>query len=181
MLPIQKILCPIDFSEPSLAALDAACELARHFDAEVQVLHVLPLLVPFPAEMMAMAGSPQFSDRERCNEALRDIEEVIAARVPHDVRAQSVVKLGSAPHEIVSTADEEKMDLIVIGTHGSSGWRHLAFGAVADKAVRMAHRPVLTIHDPKTKPLSELVGPADETTIEAVPNQAARQITALQS
>ncbi len=181
MLPIQKILCPIDFSEPSLAALDAACELARHFQAEVYVLHVLPLLVPFPAEMMAMAGSPHFSDQERIEQTKQEINTILAARIPDEVSAVGIVRLGSAPHEIVSTADEENMDLIVIGTHGSSGWRHLAFGAVADKAVRMAHRPVLTIHDPKNRPAPEFVGPIDDTAIEAVPNQAARQITTSQS
>ncbi len=175
MLPIQKILCPIDFSEPSLAALDAACELAAHFEAEVQVLHVLPLLVPFPAEVMAMAGSAQFSDQQRCNEAMQLIDKVLLERVPQEVRAKGVVKMGSAPHEITSTADEEEIDLIVIGTHGSSGWRHLAFGAVADKAVRMAHRPVLTIHDANSKSAPEFVGPVNQTT--SAPVKTTPQIT----
>ena len=147
MLPVTRILCPTDFSEPSLAALETACELAKHFDAELRVLHVLPFTLPFPSDMVVMAAPSYYpSDNERIQEAHRRLADLIEHRVPAGVRVLSEVKMGHTANEIVCAADDETADVIVIGTHGETGWRHLAFGSVAEKVVRMAHRPVLTIH-----------------------------------
>jgi nucleotide-binding universal stress UspA family protein len=147
MLPIKKILCPTDFSEPSLAALDAACELGHSFDAEVLLLHVLSLAPPFPTDMIVIAGDGLYpTDQERTEEATRQLKNLIAHRVSSGVRAATEVKMGYAPEEIVSAADADSVDIIVMGTHGTTGWRHLAFGSVTEKVVRTAHRPVLTVH-----------------------------------
>ena len=144
MLPITKILCPTDFSEPSLAALETACELAKHFDAELRVLHVLPFNPPFPSDMVVTSYYP--SDSERIQEAHRQVANLIEHRIPAGVRVLPEVKMGHTANEIVCAADNEDVNVIVIGTHGETGWRHLAFGSVAEKVVRMAHRPVLTVH-----------------------------------
>jgi nucleotide-binding universal stress UspA family protein len=146
MLPIKKILCPTDFSEPSMAALDAACEFAQHFDAELTILHVLPLTVIYPNEMGLAAANYLPSDEERRTEAQGQIANLIQERVPKDVRTATEVLMGDAPSEITSAASNANADLIVIGTHGETGWRFLAIGSVAAKVVRMAHRPVLTIY-----------------------------------
>jgi nucleotide-binding universal stress UspA family protein len=148
MLPIKKVLCPTDFSEPSLAALETACELAKHFNAELRVLHVIPFNPPFPTDMVVVAAPAYYpSDHERIQEAQRQVANLIEHRVAEGVRVLPEVKMGHAANEIVCAAEDEGADVIVIGTHGATGWRHLAFGSVAEKVVRMAHRPVLTVHN----------------------------------
>jgi nucleotide-binding universal stress UspA family protein len=164
MLPLKKILCPTDFSEPSLAALATACELAKHFNAELHILHVLPFTPPFPSDMVVVAASSYYpSDSERTQEAHRQLADLIAQRVPDGVNALPVVKMGQAAHEIICAADDDNVDVIVIGTHGATGWRHLAFGSVAEKVVRMAHRPVLTVHGAPI-PQREGTTPVEEST-----------------
>ena len=147
MLPVKKILCPTDFSEPSLVALETARELAEHFDAELRVLHVLALAPPFPGGVVMVAAPDAYpSDAERFEVARERLDELIREHLPEHPRVVPEVRMGDAPHEIVFVAEQTDADLIVIGTHGETGWRHLAFGSVAETIVRMAHRPVLTVH-----------------------------------
>ena len=155
MLPLKKILCPTDFSEPSYAALDHAIELAAHFDAELCLLHIVPFLnAPFtpdtsftPAlapDFMGMSAMP--SDAERLDEATRLLLDVAAERVPPGIKARCEVKMGYADKEIACAATDGNFDLLVIATHGLSGWRHLVFGSVAEAIVRQSRCPVLTVH-----------------------------------
>jgi universal stress protein A len=147
MLPVRKILCPTDFSEPSLHALQQACELAAHFSAEVHLLHVLPLSPPFPTDLLVVAVQVE-SDAERETRAAHLLQQIIKERVPGNVKATYSVKMGYAANEIAAAAEEGDIDMLVISTHGLTGWRHLAFGSVAETIVRLSHRPVLTIHAP---------------------------------
>lgn len=147
MLPVKKIVCPTDFSEPSMAALDAACEIAQHFDAELKILHVLPSTPIFPSDMAAAAALRYYpSDEERRAEAEGKIASLMQERVPEGVRVVTEISMGDAPLEITRVAADDNADLIVIGTHGETGWRFLAIGSVAAKVVRMAQRPVLTTY-----------------------------------
>lgn len=147
MLPIKKIVCPTDFSEPSIAALDAACELSQHFDAELTIINVIPFTPPLPTDMMVIASSSYYpSDAERREQAQGQIDSLIQKRVPEGVRTVKEIRFGDAPTEITSIAANINADMIVIGTHGETGWRFLALGSVAAKVVRMAHRPVLTVY-----------------------------------
>ena len=146
MLPVKKIVCPTDFSEPSMAALDAAFELAQHFDAELTILHVLASLPVYPNEMGLAAINLYSSDAERRTEAQNQINSLIQPRITRGISAMPMVRFGDAPLEITDAAAESHADLIVLGTHGETGWRFLAIGSVAAKVVRMAHRPVLTIY-----------------------------------
>lgn len=147
ILPVKKILCPTDFSEPSMAALDAACELAQHFDADLKILHVMPPTPAFPGDVAAAAALRYYpSDEERRTEAEGQIASLMQERVPENLRVATQVCMGDAPLEITQVAAEDNADLIVIGTHGETGWRYLAIGSVAAKVVRMAQRPVLTTY-----------------------------------
>jgi universal stress protein A len=148
MLPLKKILCPTDFSEPSYAALGHAVELAAHFDAELCLLHVVPFSLASPADFtgisaVMMAGPP---DAERLDEATRLLQEAAASRVPSGVKSRCEVKMGYADKEIVCAAIDGNFDLLVIATHGLSGWRHMVFGSVAEAIVRQSRCPVLTVH-----------------------------------
>jgi nucleotide-binding universal stress UspA family protein len=163
MLPIRKILCPVDFSEPSLHALDAACEFAGHFGAELLVLHVVPLSPPFPSDLLVVAVHVE-SDAERENRAAQMLQQIIAQRVPPTVSASSLVKMGYAANEIVCAANDNNADLLIISTHGLTGWRHLAFGSVAETIVRLSHRPVMTIHDPAAQSSRATIAEAGDAT-----------------
>jgi len=108
---------------------------------------VLSFTLPFPADMALIASPGLYgSEAEQLEEALLEINDLISQRVPAAVSARGFVVMGNAPNEIVCAADDNQIDLIVIGTHGLTGWRHLAFGSVTESVVRMAHRPVLTVH-----------------------------------
>lgn len=147
MFPWQKICCPVDFSEPSREAMRTSAELTRRFDAELTLLHVYQ--VPgyaFP-EGFVLAGP----------EVLRDlvahIEETLAAWrmeaegiVPEKVSVEVVMGVPFA--EIVRFTRQGHYDLIVMGTHGRGGLRHVLLGSVAEKVVRKASCPVLTIRLP---------------------------------
>lgn len=125
--------------------MDAAIELAQHFKAELWVLHVVALAPSLTTEMIAMPYDVEQSDRARCQKALRHVDEIIASRVPPEVPTHSEVKMGHAPNEIGCLASDATISLIVIATHGRTGWRHLVFGSVAEAVVRSASCPVLTI------------------------------------
>ncbi len=151
MLPLRRILCPTDFSEPSYVALEAAVELAEHFAAELVLVHVVTAVpvVPTPHAGAAATtfdvGEYQSSLRRAGEQGLRDL---IRERVPEGVVVRPLLLQGEAAREIVDAAADEAADLVVIATHGRTGWRRLVFGSVAEKVVRLADTPVLTIRDP---------------------------------
>ncbi len=146
MLPFGKILCPVDFSEPSYEALQAADELARHFAAELSILHVVSL-VPTLSPSIA---SPRAFDVAKYQEELEDsskqaLKDLIKDKISKELAVRPLLLVGDAATEIVRVAEEENADLIMIATHGRSGWRRVIFGSVAEKVVRFAPCPVLTI------------------------------------
>jgi nucleotide-binding universal stress UspA family protein len=145
MLPIQKILCPIDFSEPSYQALDIAAELAAHFGARLVILHVVAE-IPYLSGSTTITGLDIPKYQKQLEEiSFQKISEIIENRIPKGVEAHPVITVGKAADEIVAVADEQKPDILVIATHGETGVRHLVFGSVAEKVVRHIHVPVLTV------------------------------------
>ncbi len=143
-MKVQRILCPIDFSEPSTHALEQAAQLARWYGARLAVLHVRPTVMVQPSEVPA--GGPvaawvtaELEDsRQRVAAACR---EVTAAGVDVEVLAAA----GRPITEILASAASPPADLVVIGTHGTSGFQHLVLGSVAEKVLRQAPCPVLTV------------------------------------
>ena len=150
MLKIQKIVCPVDFSNCSQQALNYAQELAKQFDAELSIVHAYEdpsaYVTPMPmsgyvgpgAELL-LALRKQLETRiEQCR------TEVVAAGVK--VRAEL---LEGAPYRVVlDWAKEYGADMIVVGTHGHTGLTHALLGSVTERIVRMADCPVLTIRTP---------------------------------
>lgn len=145
MLPLRKILCPTDFSEPSYKALKAANELALHFSAALVLVHVVPLVIDIPTSADFYIPSDVKTAQARAKKAL---QEVVEKRISEKVRIRTNVVVGDPGDEIVTTAAGENADIIVIATHGLTGWRRLIFGSVAEKVVRLAPCPVLTIQSP---------------------------------
>lgn len=142
MLPFRRIHCPTDFSEPSYKALKAANEFALHFSAVLVLVHVVPLVIDIPTS--ADFYSPLDLLKAEAD-AKKALQEVVEKRVSEKLRIRTKVVTGNPADEIVKIADDENANIIVIATHGLTGWRRLIFGSVAEKVVRLAPCPVLTI------------------------------------
>lgn len=156
MLPIKKILCPVDFSGFSLEALENAREMAAHFDAQLCLLNVTQII----ANIYTMAPYPEgipvgISDYEKTvrSAAEQRLHEIANRPEFQGIEVRPLLRDGDPTDEIIGAAEEEQVDLIVIATHGLSGWRHLVFGSVAEKVIRLSTCPVLVTHI--QKPQSE--------------------------
>ena len=148
MLPFKKILCPTDFSEPAFVALKRAEELARHFAAELFVAHIIPTLPGphlFPDPQAPLNFDVPLYQQELAIKAEQMLKELVSH---HKVATRNLVTTGEAAPEILRIAQQEQADLIIIASHGLTGWRRLVFGSVAEKVVRQATCPVLTIAAP---------------------------------
>ena len=144
---MKKILIASDFSDCARRAEEAAMALGRALDAELILLHVS---VETPLYNEGMRG---LVDPRKVYEAQREwAETTLAARAAemrgHGVSARSVIRSGVAVDEIVKLASEEPCDLIVIGTHGRGGLGRFFLGSVADRVVRLAPCPVMTVRLP---------------------------------
>ena len=152
MLPLKKILCSTDFSDFSFEAIEKGAELARHFNAQLCVLHIVPTLEHTP-ELTPFQDFVGFDraqlEEHTWNRASLAMDELMTKHHFHDVKVRASMRRGNPAEEIVAVSHEEGADLLVIATHGSSGWRHLVFGSVAEKVVRLASCPVLITRVPK--------------------------------
>jgi len=136
-----EILVPIDYSEPSNAALELAAGIARAFNGRLLVLHLLPIEVYAVADYPVVTG-----DGARVAEETQRLRQHVRDLLGPDAPAYEVeVTWGSPYLQIVDYAIERRADLIVIGTHGRTGIKHVLLGSVAEKTVRLAPCPVLTV------------------------------------
>lgn len=143
MAQIKKLMCALDFSEFSPRVADYAVTLARQFGAEIVVLYAAPSLAQYvgfhvpPTSIEAMVG-------EIVSGAEKTMDEFMTEHF-QGVAATGKVVTGYAAEEILRVAEEEKADLIVMGTHGRKGIDLILFGSVAEKVVKSSTIPVLTI------------------------------------
>jgi nucleotide-binding universal stress UspA family protein len=143
MIAINQILCPVDFSDASRHALHHAVALAKWYRARLTLLHVHPLAaVPAgPPEVMPVMVMTRV-DREQLLASLR---QLVATDVGESVLTHLDLAEGAAAREIVARANDGPADLIVMGTHGASGFERLVLGSVAEKVLRQSRCPVLTV------------------------------------
>jgi nucleotide-binding universal stress UspA family protein len=140
MIKLERILIPTDFSGHSKQAGKYACELAKRFTAELHLLHVVePLILP---ESGGLLPPDVIIGEERSQEELEKVKE---PGFDHATRVIRKIKTGTPFVEIVRYARDNDIDLIVLGTHGRSGLIHALMGSVAEKVVRKAPCPVLTV------------------------------------
>ena len=138
----QRILCPVDFSTTSSAALDYAASLAKKLDAELFVAHAFKCPATWD-----MAGQTEPSSTE--------VREQMDA-VQCEVSVQKLMHAGPPGPVICWLAQENDCDLIVMGTHGRTGLKHLLFGSTAEYVLQNARSPVLTIRErPANEPRIE--------------------------
>lgn len=145
MLKIKLILCPVDFSEFSIRAYHHALSLAEHYRAKVVVQHIVEIWRYPYADYVASQGDYQ----EFCRALREGGEEKLREFVkqhPHDeIQPELAVHEGVAADCILSFVKARKTDLIVMGTHGRRGFDRMVLGSVADRVMRRASCPVLTI------------------------------------
>ena len=144
----KKILCPVDFSDASRSALEVASELARRFDGEVTVFHAYPLPGYTLPEGTVLPATGMLQELAEQTEALleRWKAEAIADGAP---RVSSGKSVGEPAAEIVAAAEDGKYDAIGVGTHGRTGLAHVLLGSVAERVVRRAPMPVVTVRPEK--------------------------------
>jgi nucleotide-binding universal stress UspA family protein len=143
----KKILCPVDFSDASRAALRVASELARRFDGEVTVFHAYPLPGYTLPEGTVLPASGMLQELAEQTDALlaRWKAEAVADGAPRVATGKSI---GEPAAEIVAEAEDGKYDAVVVGTHGRTGLAHVLLGSVAERVVRRAPMPVVTVRPP---------------------------------
>ena len=146
-LEIRLILCPIDFSEFSQRAYQHALSLAEHYQAKLVVQHVVELW-RHPSASFAASGGLYEEFRQVLRETGEDHLQQFVKNHAHDkIQPELVVHEGSAPDSILSFAQTQKADLIVMGTHGRRGFDHLMLGSVTDRVMRSAPCPVLSVRN----------------------------------
>ena len=145
MISLRRVLLATDFSDCSRAAQAYACELVEQFGGELHVLHVLP----DPILMMPEPGTPASLPQNYLLDLKEGAEKALDRLIPADWQARHKVRratrLGNPASEIIRYGSEHQIDLIVVGTHGRGAMAHLLLGSVAERVVRQAQCPVLTI------------------------------------
>lgn len=142
----QHFLVPIDLSEYANQALDSAITFAGNLGARVTLLHVIQPLLLGGVEMGVTLPYTYLQDLEAAirHRMESSLERVTAAGLEGDI----VVVHGVPFHEIIETAKTQRVDLIVMGTHGHTGFYYGLLGSVAEKVVRLAPCPVLVARQP---------------------------------
>jgi universal stress protein A len=154
-MAIPKILMPVDYSETSKQAVAYACFVAQGLGAELDVVHVWDkpsyvadnVLVARPGQAAKSLGQ---MIRENAEAEMQEFLEECC--VPSGVRVNHHLESGEPASTILRVADEIGAGLVIVGTHGRTGVRHLLLGSVAEKLVRGAKVPVLTVPPPARVP-----------------------------
>lgn len=140
-ISIKTILVGIDFSSYSDRALDYALDFAEKFDAEILLVHVIESFNYSVTDSMTVVGH----EKALSVTAAALLENQLKGLKDQHVSIRSYLTNGTPYREIINKAEEEGVDLIVLGTHGRSGMEHLLLGNVAERVVRTATCPVLTV------------------------------------
>ena len=144
MIALKNILVATDFSEPSAVALDYGRDLARSYDASLHVLHVIEDLLALHGPEIGFA----YADVQRNIEAgvRRDLDAALSADDQQALHARTVItRARNASHAITTYAKDHALDLIIVGTHGRGAIQRFLIGSVAERVMRTAPCPVLTV------------------------------------
>lgn len=145
-IELKRVCVATDFSEPAGGAFSYGLTFAQQFQAELHLLHVIEDIMPaVPEPGLAMLPTQEIMAglRKSSEDAMKDF---LASKDLGGVKIVKVIREGSPFREIDAYAKEAKIDMLVVGTHGRSGLTHLLLGSVAERVVRSAPCPVLTIH-----------------------------------
>jgi len=145
-LNIRTILVPTDFSASAAKAQTLAAQLAKHFGAKLVLLHAYHLEIPMMSPVMVGGPvlPPGFYDQIR-DSATEQVEELAAKLRTSGLEIDAIAISEPASIAIVDAAERLPADLIVMGTRGNTGVKHVLLGSVAERVLRMAPCPVLTV------------------------------------
>lgn len=153
MQAISKILCPVDFSAPSDLGLNYATDFAAQVGAEILLLHAFDTPASYDKKGQTTPADPTIASK------------LESSKSPHEnLRITRMLHAGDAGQVICWAAQENAIDLIIMGTHGRTGFRHLLFGSTAEYVLQHARCPVLTIRQQEQK-----LAPLPEPTITPLP------------
>src|SRR5215813_4998970 len=146
-ITIRKILVPTDFSQASRKSLSYALRLPEELNSEITLLHFLEPEAPVTSARRPVAAAALFPEQELADaeDGLRGLTH--SAKAAGSANTKSLLRTGVATHEIVEVAKELDVDLIVIATHGFTGWKHFAIGSTAERVARAAPCPVLVVRE----------------------------------
>jgi nucleotide-binding universal stress UspA family protein len=149
MLSVKSILWPFDGSELSKKALDSAVVLAKQFNAKIHGLHVINSM---PSLSITGYGDTQIAgfdlplyEAELRKSARESFEQTVADRVPEGVEVETIIDTGVPKDTIAEYARDHGIDLIVMSTHGRSGFSRVMLGSVAEATIRISTVPILVI------------------------------------
>ena len=145
---LKRILVPIDFSEHSKNALTYAASFAKTFDAELLLVYVVEPTV-YPADFGFGQVVPPAIEKEVRERGSKGLDQLVKQQIAVGVKARAIIRTGKPFLEIIDTAREQEIDLIIIATHGHTGVEHILFGSTAEKVVRKAPCPVLVVCSPE--------------------------------
>ncbi|MDI6804675.1 MAG: universal stress protein [Bacteroidota bacterium] len=155
IINLKKILVPIDFSDFSKNALKYAVPFAKQFGAEIILVYVVEPTI-YPADFsFGQVGFPSM-EAEIYKRGKTELDKLAEKEIQGIVQARTRVETGKPFVEINRVAKEEEVDLIIIATHGHTGVEHIIFGSTAEKVVRKAPCPVLSIRTPEHEFVTEV-------------------------
>jgi nucleotide-binding universal stress UspA family protein len=156
MVNINRILCPVDLSEFSRDALHHAVALAKWYEANITVLHVYSAPQPI-LPVTSMSGNVPLLPPVQPGEVAEHVRQFCVSSVGDTGESvKVVVREGDVTKEIVAQAEQLPANLVVMGTHGRSGFERLFLGSVTEKVLRSTRVPVMTVPPPVTQPGSPL-------------------------
>jgi nucleotide-binding universal stress UspA family protein len=144
MMPPKLIMVPLDFSEASQNALDVAVRMASQVGATLLLVHIAPVIADLPAKVSIFKEGEY--NKELHEEAANRLAEMAASLEKRKLNVRT--QLGTANDvgmELVRLSEQDSVDMIIIATHGMTGWREVAFGSVAKVVVERANCPVLVL------------------------------------
>jgi universal stress protein A len=150
MKPFKKILVPVDFSPHAEEAIRAAADVSQRYQASVTLVHVYEVVA------YALPEGYMFQTPDQLAGVMTEFQKLLAtaktqAEQAGALQVQTTQLQGAAAFEIVEFAKKNNFDLIVMGTHGRTGFKHALMGSVAERVLRIAPCPVLTVHVEETK------------------------------
>lgn len=152
---LRRLLVAVDFSNPSLAALDAAAALARPSGSSLILLHVAPTQ-PYPSDMGYIPPDLLVLEKRALQRIQQKLAAVAKQRLSSSQKCETLARQGAVGREIVSTARKVKADLVVVGTRGRTGLKRVFLGSTAEYVLRHSPCPVLTVRHLRPKKKGQL-------------------------
>jgi nucleotide-binding universal stress UspA family protein len=149
MITIKSILVPIDFSENAENVMEYALSIGHQFKASIVLCFVAQLYTDYSDFFIPQM--PVVAIEEEIDKAAKQRMRIFVEKYSNDIKIDECVLIGNVAHEILNLAKKREVDLIVMGTHGFQGLEKILFGSVAEKVVKMAPCPVLTVKPKKVE------------------------------